>query len=135
MLTSSLLQLPLVQRTLPAGRQVGILTIARAGLSPALLAAAGVPADTPIGQTDPAGAFNAAILGNARLDVAAARAEHVAAARALQADHPRLGAIVLECTNMPPYAADIACATGLPVYSVLDAISWFQAGLRPRVHH
>ncbi|MEZ5650071.1 MAG: aspartate/glutamate racemase family protein [Burkholderiaceae bacterium] len=130
-LTSSLLQVGLVQRCLPAARRVGILTIARAGLTPALLAAAGVPSDTPIGATDPDGAFNAAILGDAPLDVAAARREHVAAAERLLAEHPEVGAIVLECTNMPPYAAAIAQATGVPVFSVIDLICWFQAGLRP----
>jgi len=32
----------------------------------------------------------------------------------LVAEHPEIGAIVLECTNMPPYRADIQAATGLP---------------------
>src|SRR5437867_5233131 len=34
-----------------------------------------------------------------------AREEHVRVARRLASDYPDVGAIVLECTNMPPYAA------------------------------
>ncbi|MDH3582215.1 MAG: aspartate/glutamate racemase family protein, partial [Hyphomicrobiales bacterium] len=41
-------------------------------------------------------------------------------------------AIVLECTNMVPYADDLQAALNLPVYSIYSFIIWFQAGLRPR---
>ncbi|MEM6660377.1 MAG: aspartate/glutamate racemase family protein, partial [Pseudomonadota bacterium] len=37
----------------------------------------------------------------------------------------------LECTNMCPYAADIRLATGLPVFSMVSLVSWFQSGLTP----
>ncbi|MEO0387489.1 MAG: aspartate/glutamate racemase family protein, partial [Pseudomonadota bacterium] len=52
--------------------------------------------------------------------------------RALQAAHPDLGAIVLECTNMTPYAAAIGAATGLPTFSMVSFVTWFQSGLTPR---
>ena len=35
-------------------------------------------------------------------------------ARRLVTEHPEIGAMVFECTNMPPYAADVQAATGLP---------------------
>ena len=54
-------------------------------------------------------------------------AEHVA-----RAAHAEVGAIVLECTNLPPYAAALAAAVGLPVYDIYSMISYFHAGLRPR---
>ena len=66
------------------------------------------------------------------LDVEAARQDNVDAAKELVSRHPDLGAIVLECTNMTPYAADIRAATGLPVYSMVSFVSWFQSGLTPR---
>ena len=52
------------------------------------------------------------------LDVDLAREEHVRVARRLVAEHPDIGAIVLECTNMPPYAADIQRETGRPVFDI-----------------
>ena len=41
---------------------------------------------------------------------------------ALVAHHPDIGAIVLECTNMPPYAARVQEALGLPVFDVVTLI-------------
>lgn len=35
---------------------------------------------------------------------------------------------------MKPYSADIAGATGLPVFSMESFVSWFQSGLVPRRH-
>ncbi len=42
---------------------------------------------------------------------------------------PSIGALVLECTNLPPYAAALRRALGLPVYDVLDLLRLFRAGL------
>ena len=76
-----------------------------------------------------------AILDNEmELDVDLARQDNVEAALRLQRDNPDLGAIVLECTNMVPYAADMRLAIGLPVYSIESFVTWFQSGLNPRRH-
>jgi Asp/Glu/hydantoin racemase len=131
--TSSLMQVALVNALLPRGRRAGILTISASSLTARHLEKAGVPAGTPVGSTEGGREFTRAILGNElELDVALARADNVAAAIALAAAHPDLGAIVLECTNMIPYAADIREATGLPVFSIETFVRWFQASLVPR---
>ena len=131
--TSSLMQVAMVNAVLPKRRRAGILTVSAAALTPHHLAKAGVPADTPIGSPEGLREFTRVLLDNELyLDVAAARADNVDAALALQAAHPDLGAIVLECTNMIPYAADIRRATGLPTYSIESFVTWFQSGLRPR---
>lgn len=130
--TSSLMQVDMVNRTLPAGKRAGILTISASTLTQDHLLGAQVPLDTPIGTTEGEREFTRAVLDNEMtLDVEKARADNVEAARALQSNHPELGAIVLECTNMCPYAADIQQATGLPVYSMVSLVSWFQSGLTP----
>ena len=134
---SSLMQVPMVQRLLPPGRRAGILTISADSLTEEHLRKAGVDTRTPVGGTDllPNGGreFTRAILGNElELDVEAARQDNVDAARALAARQEDLGAIVLECTNMVPYAADIRAATGLPVYSIYSFVTWFHSGLVPR---
>ena len=65
-----------------------------------------------------------------------AREEHVRVARRLVSAHPDLGAIVLECTNMPPYAADVQRVTGLPVFDIVSLVTMahgaLRAGLSPR---
>ncbi len=133
--TSSLMQVGLVNALLPPGKRAGVLTISAGSLTEEHLCAAGVPAGTPIGTTEGGAEFTRAILGNEEeLDVDAARADNVAAAEAMVADHPDLGALVLECTNMVPYAADIRAATGLPVFSIESFVTWFHSGLGPRRH-
>lgn len=131
--TSSLMQVPMVQALLPPGRKAVILTISKATLTLAHLAAAGVPADTPIFGTDGGRAFTRDILGDApQIDFAACRQDMLDAADEIVAQQPDAGAIVLECTNMVPYAADLRRRTGLPVYSIYSMVTWFQSGLMPR---
>lgn len=133
--TSSLMQVDMVNRLLPAGRRAGILTISASTLTPLHLERAGVPQGTPIGTTEGGREFTRAILGDElELDVDAAREDNVDAARDLAGKHPELGALVLECTNMVPYAADIRAATGLPVFSIETFVRWFQAALAPRTY-
>jgi Asp/Glu/hydantoin racemase len=131
--TSSLMQVALVNAILPPGKRCGILTISASTLTPAHLEAAGVSAGTPVGTTEGGREFTRAILGNEPdLDVEMAREDNLAAARDLVQANPDLGAIVLECTNMVPYAQAIRDAVGLPVYSILSFVNWFQSGLEPR---
>jgi len=132
--TSALMQVPWVQATLPPGKRVGVVTVRAASLTPAHLAAAGAPADTPIMGTEGGQEFHRVLVEHASddLDLALAEQDIVAAGEALVAAHPEVGAIVLECTNMPPYAAALSETLGLPVYDVVSLVSWLHAGLRPR---
>ncbi|MEO1020614.1 MAG: aspartate/glutamate racemase family protein, partial [Pseudomonadota bacterium] len=117
-MTSSLMQVALVNSLLPPSRRTGILTISASTLTDTHLERAGVPGDTPIGTTEGGREFTRAILGNElELDVEAARADNVEAAIKLKQSHPDLGALVLECTNMVPYAARLRERLGVPVYS------------------
>ena len=134
-LTSSLLQVPFVERLLPPGRRVGILTIAAEHLSPRHLAGAGIGADAPVAGMKPDGHFARSILDDApELDPASCEAEIVEAAAGLVRDHPEVGALVLECTNMCPYSRTIRRRLHLPVHDMLSLIAWLQQGLRPPAH-
>lgn len=131
--TSSLMQVPLVQAALPPGRRVGVLTVSARTLTRDHLAAAGAPEDTPVAGTENGREFTRVLVGDEmRLDVAAAARDILEAGAALVARHPEVGAIVLECTNMPPYAALLRERTGLPVFDIFSLITWFHAGLGPR---
>ncbi|MDO9527236.1 MAG: aspartate/glutamate racemase family protein [Gemmobacter sp.] len=132
--TSSMMQVPWVQATLPPGKRAGIVTINAAGLGPAHLDGIGVPRDTPVAGTEGGVEFFRTIIKAEKddLDLALACADVVAAAQSLVAANPDVGAIVLECTNMSPYSSAVQAATGLPVYDIYSMITWFHAGLRPR---
>ena len=130
--TSSLLMVPLVHRMLGPGRRVGILTVNAATLGPEHLAAAGIGADVPIAVAGLEGEkeFTRVMIDDEpTLDVDLAREENVRVARRLIGDHPDVGAIVLECTNMPPYAADIQRETGLPVFDIVSLVTMVHGAL------
>jgi len=137
--TSSLMLVPLVYRMLPPKRAVGIMTVDASSLRPEHFTGAGITKDIPtvVAGMETEKEFTRVMLDNElELDVDAARQEHLAVARRLVEGHSEIGAIVLECTNMPPYRADIQGVTGLPVFDITtlvrmvhDAVS---QGLPPR---
>jgi Asp/Glu/hydantoin racemase len=132
--TSALLQVPWVQATLPPGQRVGVITVSAGSLTPRHLAAAGVPLNTPVIGTETGREFFRVLIKAEKpdLDVDLARRDIIEAGQALLARHRDIGAIVLECTNMPPYADALRQALGLPVFDICSLITWFHAGLRPR---
>ncbi|MBL0932676.1 MAG: aspartate/glutamate racemase family protein [Alphaproteobacteria bacterium] len=132
--TSALMQVPWVQATLPPGKRVGIVTVSKATLTPRHLEAANVPLDTPIAGTEHGKEFFRVLIKAEKtdMDIDGAERDVVEAGVELVRTHPEIGALVLECTNMPPYAAALQAATGLPVYDIYTMIAWFHSGLRPR---
>lgn len=133
--TSALLQVPMVEATLPAGRKAAVLTYAPEALDAATLAAVGVRTDIAVGGFAPGMAFRDAI-AEGRTDVAHSLIEQevIGVARSLLARDPAIGAIVCECTNLAPFSAAMRDALDVPVYDVVSLIEWFHAGLRPRRH-
>lgn len=119
----------------PPGKRVGLVTVSGSTLTPQHLASVGVPLDTPIVGTENGREFFRVLIKAEAddLDVALAEQDIVEAGKTLVAKHPEVGAIVLECTNMPPYAAALQAAVGVPVYDIYSMITWFHAGLRPRL--
>jgi hypothetical protein len=110
--SSSLLQL--------AGlRDAGVVTADAASLSADHLRAAGAAPGTPVEGLAPDCAFHRTLLNDEpTLDTDDARVRTVAAAQRLVARHPQLSTIVLECTNMPPYAEAVRTATGRTVLDI-----------------
>lgn len=130
--TSSLLQAPLIEAMLPAGQQVGILTFAAEALTARHLAAVGVRPDTPIEGLPPDSLFRQ-VYGNrgGASDVVQLEREVVAAAQALVTRNPDVGAILCECTNLPPHSAAVAAATGRPVFDIIGFVEWFGHAISP----
>jgi Asp/Glu/hydantoin racemase len=131
--TSALMQAPLIERLLPPGRRVGILTVSAASLSAEHLKAAGAALDTPVIGTEGGREFSRVLLGNElQLKPAQAEADVLDAGDELVARHPEVGAVLLECTNMCPYAAALRDRLGLPVFDMVSFVTWFHGGLVPR---
>jgi len=117
--TSSLIQIPLVY-VATGQRRVGVLTVnseTLTGLHFESVGASGIPlAIEGIQHTH----FGDVLINNRfELDLAQAEQDVVEAARRLVTKNPDIGAIVLECTNFPPFARSIQDAVGLPIFDVI----------------
>lgn len=119
---SSLIQLPLVAAMLRPDQRVGLLVAKKESLTPAHLAAIGGES-VPVCVAGMAGRpeFSEVILGGQRveLDVGRLREEVVAEASQLAADHPEMGALIIECTDLVPFARDIQAQVGVPVFDIV----------------
>jgi hypothetical protein len=123
-LMSSLLLLPLIARLIGPGAEVGIIASGAKGLKDGHLALAGA-AETPVALATMEGRphFRAAVgAQTGALDFDKVEAEVVDVARGLVADHPNVGAILLECVDLPPYAHAVQEAVGLPVFDITTLI-------------
>jgi hypothetical protein len=130
--TSSLLQVPLALTALGPAQAVGVVTFKAGALTPPHFAAVGVACldRVRIVGTEGAPAFYRPIAdGLDTVDVAAAEREIVGLVSEWVARHPEIGALVLECTNLPPYSAAIHHATGLPTWDVVSLVRWAHAAL------
>jgi len=118
--TSSLLLVPLVSRMI-GGRKVGIITANSENLTRKHLEGAGIDPSISIaikGLEDKE-EFSRMILNDSPVgNIAKIREEVKEAARELINENPDVGAIVLECANLPPYAKIIQDITNLPVFDI-----------------
>ena len=131
--TSSLMQIPLIERILAPGKRVGVLTVSAANLTEEHLLAAGADSATPVVGTDNGSEFTRVMINDEeRLDVAAAERDILAAGDTLVTGHREVGAVLLECTNMVPYARALSERLRLPVFSIYSFVTWFHSGLVPR---
>ncbi|MDR3433253.1 MAG: aspartate/glutamate racemase family protein [Rouxiella aceris] len=124
--SSSLLQVHLAKSVISDRRQVGIITARAQSLTEQHLA--GVDAHhipVVIAGMEDAPEFTAVFLeGKATIDVAKVELEMVLAARRLVETYPSVGAIVLECTNMPPFAKSVQDAVNLPVFDAITLVNY-----------
>ena len=125
--TSSLLQLREQQ---DSGRRCGVITIEAAALHAAHFEAVGADPATPVEGITPGSALHRTLmLDLPELDQADAQAQVLAAAQRLRQRHPQIDTLVLECTNLPPYAPALRRVTGLEVLDVLTLLNRRMAAL------
>ncbi len=93
----------------------------------------GVATDLPVVGMPPDGIFrHNNSTGQPVVDRDAQEREVLGMAEELLTQHDNIGAIVCECTNLPPYSAAIERRFGVPVFDIITLVEWFQAGLKPR---
>lgn len=107
-----------------ATRRAGVVTIDAAALGRRQFEGVGADPATPVEGIAAGSALQRTLLDDLpALDTADAAREVVAAGRRLLERAPGLEAIVLECTNLPPYAEALRRATGLPVHDITTVLA------------
>ncbi|HET9978591.1 MAG TPA: aspartate/glutamate racemase family protein [Burkholderiaceae bacterium] len=113
------------------GQRCGVITIDAASLTHAHFEAVGADPAPPVEGIAPGSALHRSLLDDLpTLDMADANEQVLAAGRRLRAREPALQALVLECTNLPPYADALRRATGLPVHDIVTVLTLRMARLR-----
>ena len=128
---SSLVQLPWMRMLLKPAQPIGVLTADLSSLTDRLLAACGTTSREGLVLRDlrHAEAFSCILEGRGTFDNEQVRREVVSAALDAQRERPDLGAILLECSDMPPYAVDVQRATGLPVFDFTTLIDFLHSAV------
>lgn len=117
--TSALLQVPFVQNLIGKNRTVGVITANKGSLTKEHLHACGITEEINV---EIMGLENAVEWSkifekpDEKFNMDAVAEEIIGVARKGVSQHPKIGAIVLECTDLPPYAAKIREAVNLPVF-------------------
>ncbi|WP_422446187.1 aspartate/glutamate racemase family protein [Thermoanaerobacterium sp. DL9XJH110] len=132
--TSSLLQVPLIYRMLGRNKKVGIMTASKPHLTPLHFKGAGI-FDIPLvvyGMEEKQ-EFSRVFLQNGEtMDANRVREEMVSVARCMVEENPDVGAIVFECTNMPPFRPAVQKAVGLPVFDIVTLTQWVYGAVKHR---
>ena len=130
--SSSLLQIPLILMSLKPDQKVGVITADGPKLTQA-------PALENCGVTDRsriviAGAEKTSemkrILGTTgAYNPRKFELQLVDIAKKMVAKNPEIGAILLECTELPPHARAIQKAVGMPVWGFPTMVDWIYSGV------
>jgi Asp/Glu/hydantoin racemase len=132
---SSLVQLPMVYRMLRPDQKVGLLVADSRSLTPRHLAAVGAEAIgvCVAGMADQP-EFREVVLDGKRDEIDADRLERETLEEVdhLMRDNPDVGAIVIECTDLVPFAHAIQARAGVPVFDIVTLTSMVYQSLTRR---
>ena len=123
---SSLLQVPIIHRSLKPGQKVGIMCADSESLGTRALQSCGVTPDIPVaimGMEDQP-EFGKILYSGGEFDYDRLEREIVDSAVRLLSEQPDVGAILLECSDMPTFAAAVQKAAELPVFDFISMINW-----------
>jgi Asp/Glu/hydantoin racemase len=119
---SSLIQLPMIHRMLRRDQKVGVLTAAERSLTRRHLEGVGAESiPVCIAGMDAQPEFGEVILEarRAALDAGRLEEEVLGVAGRLARDNPDMGALVIECTDLVPFAHAIQARAGVPVFDIV----------------
>lgn len=123
---SSLVQIPWISTILKSNQKIGVLTADKSSLTDKLLENCGVYNKDQLIIKDLRNEpeFSCILEGRGEFDNKIVEQEVVQKAMEIIEEEPLTGAILLECSDMPPYASAVQNAVGLPVFDFTTLIKW-----------
>ena len=122
---SSMVQLPMIKVGLKKGQKIGIITASGGNITEKMLRDMGVsPEDVYVEDIGALDGFKTIRWEYEYLDSDSVAETVVGAAEKLVREHDDVGAILLECSDIPPYAYMVQDAVNLPVFDFITLINW-----------
>ena len=131
---SSMLQLAVIAQMLAPSRPIGVLTADSSNLTHGFLETAGLAIPNPllIRGMQHCPEFKTAVFDEkGSIDPELVTREIIAEAMSILEERPDTGAILLECSMMPPYAKAVQDAVGIPVFDFITLIDLMECATRP----
>jgi hypothetical protein len=132
---TSLLQIPFITSIVGEEDKVGIITADSSNLDKSLLEAAGVRSTKKLviyGLQERESFYEAIIEETGILDSEKIEKEVVSTARQMITKEPKIKAVLLECSSLPPYGAAVQDAICLPVFDYITMINYVYSAVVKR---
>jgi hypothetical protein len=131
---SSLLLVPFIRSLIGSERKVGVVVANSRGVTDELLTAVGIAGDDAsfVGMESFPHFASVVLQESGKLDTDAMYDEVTQACRDLLIDHPDVGALLLECSDLPVYAHAVHEATGIPVFDWVTLIDFVERTVVPK---
>lgn len=121
---SSLLQLPMMARSMKSDQKIAVITAFSERLSPEVLTLAGLPEGREVVVNSIQTSSEFLTMQEKDLDTDAFGTRLEEAAQELFDNHDDIGALLLECAVYTPYASRLQKTFGVPVYDFISMIDY-----------
>lgn len=137
-MTSPLMMIPIIHQMLRPDQSVVVVTAAAKLLSNDFFNSVGADLNNRItlAGLDNSETFNSMCMGGTAISFESDDlcSDIVSAVRDARRANNRIGAILLECTSLPPFAEHVRRETGLPVFDFISCIEWMHRAVVPKAY-
>jgi Asp/Glu/hydantoin racemase len=135
-ITSPLIMIPIIRQMIKPDQSIIVVTAAAEFLSEEFFSAVGVDRSDRLHLVglDNSTAFNSICMGATGivLETDDLRDDILRGIEQARDQQANIGAILLECTSLPPYADDVHRLTGLPVFDFISCVEWLHRAVVPK---
>lgn len=133
---SSLCQIPIISTGLKEEKKIAVIAADGKSITNRLLEKVGATNSRlvvfNVGDWE---SFSPIRYGKTELDNGALTRDLENLAKDIAENHREIGAILLECSDLPPYAYNIQRVSGLPVYDFISLINWVEHSVEQRPYY